>query len=117
MKKAAIIISLLSLFLGMTTEFLLGQYPLYPQDGQHYINGTVGEERAVRRRYHYGVDMAAPNGMEVYAIEAGIFNQVGSNAVAIGRFCYVHVTDHPSTWRDGITWVEANQYIGKVVVK
>ncbi|MEO0273024.1 MAG: T9SS type A sorting domain-containing protein [candidate division WOR-3 bacterium] len=113
--NAAVIISLFYLFLVMPTEFLLGQYPLYPQDRQHYINGSVGEERGVRRRYHYGVDMAAPNGTEVYAIEAGIFNKVGSNAVAIGRFCYVHVTDHPSSWRDGITWVESNQYIGKVI--
>lgn len=104
----------ISLFmLALTAQIAAAQYPLLPQDQQHYINGTIGEERAGRNRYHYGLDMAAPNGTAVYSIESGIYNWV-SGSVTIGHYAYVHVVNHPSDWIDGQTYVEANEFIGVV---
>ncbi len=104
----------LSLFtLWLTAQVAFAQYPLLPQHQQHYINGTIGEERGGRTRYHYGLDMATGNGTAVYSIEAGIFNAV-NGAVAIGHYGYVHTINHPSNLVDGVTQVPANAYIGSV---
>ncbi len=69
---------------------MFAQYPLLPQNQQHYINGFIGEERGGRQRYHYGLDMATPDGTDVYSIDQGIFNQV-AGFCAIGNYAYVHV--------------------------
>ncbi|MFN0216680.1 MAG: hypothetical protein ACKVT2_20670 [Saprospiraceae bacterium] len=104
-------LSLLSLWL--TAQIAFAQYPLLPQHQQHYINGTIGEERGGRTRYHYGLDMATANGTLVYSIEAGTFNAV-NGAVAIGHYGYVHTVNHPSNFVDGVTQVPANAHIGSV---
>jgi len=107
---------LLLLTLVLTARLAFAQYPLLPQNQQHYINGTVGEERGGRNRYHYGLDMASPNGTPVYSIEAGTYNAV-NGAVAVGHYAYVHVINHPPAWVDEVTPVEANQFIGEVTAQ
>ena len=103
---------LLSTF-ALTARLSFAQYPLLPQNQQHYINGTIGEERGGRTRYHYGLDMATANGTLVYSIETGTFNAV-NGAVAIGHYAYVHTVNHPSNFVDGVTQVPANAHIGSV---
>jgi len=103
---------LLPLIFDLMTGLVFAQYPLLPQDQQHEIGGTVGEERglAPRTRYHYGLDMFRVNGTPVYSIEAGILRRVGA-AVAIGHYGYVHVVNCPFQNGD---WVDANTLIGEV---
>ena len=88
---------LLLLTFALIAQFAFAQYPLLPQDQQHYINGTVGEERGElpRTRYHYGLDLATTNGTLVYSIEAGTYNEV-NGAVAIKHYAYVHVINCPT---------------------
>jgi len=107
---------LLLLTLVLTARLAFAQYPLLPQNQQPYINGTVGEERGGRNRYHYGLDMASPNGTPVYSIEAGTYNAV-NGALAVGHYAYVHVINHPPAWVDEVTPVEANQFIGEVTAQ
>ena len=102
------ILALCVLMLSAQTVF--AQYPLLPQNQQQYINGTIGEERGTRNRYHYGLDMAAPVGTPVYSIEAGTLTKGGSS-VAIGHYGYVHVVNCPFNNGD---WVAANVLIGYV---
>lgn len=107
--------NLSSFALVLITQIAFAQYPLIPQNQQHDIGGTVGEERGVlpRTRYHYGLDMFTPNGTLVYSIEPGTFNAV-NGAVAIGHYGYVHTINHPSHFVDGVTQVPANVHIGSV---
>lgn len=102
--------NLLLSVLMLTAQIVFAQYPLDPQDQQHYINGTVGEERQGRQRYHYGLDMAAPDGTAVYSIEAGIIRRFGAG-VAIGHYGYVHVVNCPY---DNGDMVLANVLIGYI---
>jgi hypothetical protein len=110
------LIKILSLIiLVLVSQYTFSQYPLLPQNQQHSISGTIGEERGGRSRYHYGLDLDADNGTIVYSIEAGTCNITGSSGVAIGHYAYAHVTNHPSTWIDEVTWVPANTRIGSVI--
>ena len=68
-------------------------WPIAQQDQQHLMVGTIGEDRGGQMRYHKGVDVPAPAQTTVYAIEGGTYNRVGSNAVCVGHYCYVHVTN------------------------
>ncbi|MBX2890543.1 MAG: hypothetical protein KF734_06420 [Saprospiraceae bacterium] len=102
--------NLLPCVLMLTAQIAFAQYPLLPQDQQHYINGTVGEERQGRQRYHYGLDMAAPDGTPVYSIEAGTIRKLGAS-VAIGHYGYVHVVNCP--YANG-EMVQANVLIGYI---
>lgn len=101
--------------LALMAQFGFAQYPLLPQNQQHTIGGTIGEERGLtpRTRYHYGLDMFTPNGTLVYSIGTGTYNEV-NGAVAIGNYGYVHTINHPPNFVDGITQVPANAHIGSV---
>lgn len=101
---------LLLCVLMLTVQTVFAQYPLLPQNQQHYINGTVGEERGGRNRFHYGLDMAAPDGTPVYSIEAGTLRKLGAS-VAIGQYGYTHVVNCPFQTGD---WVAANVLIGYI---
>jgi hypothetical protein len=102
--------NLLLCVLIITPQITFAQYPLAPQAQQHYINGTVGEERGGRNRYHYGLDMAAQDGTPVYSIEAGTIRRFGAG-VAIGHYAYVHVVNCP--YNNGDV-VQANELIGYI---
>src|SRR2546425_8401877 len=52
-------------------------WPLKPFDAQHPIRGFFDDPRVelapeeLSRAFHFGVDIAAPNGTPVYAVEGG----------------------------------------------
>jgi murein DD-endopeptidase MepM/ murein hydrolase activator NlpD len=73
------------------------QYPYLPQNTQKYINGTIGEERGGRNRYHYGLDFAAPDGSNVYCIETGPLRKKDGASFAIGTYGYIHVERNANT--------------------
>ncbi len=93
---------LMILFFLFIDNLAIGQYPFLPQNQQHYINGTVGEERGNRQRYHYGLDFAKAQNTKVYAIESGIFHIVNGSCT-VGHFGYVHVTNHQKIEGDSVT--------------
>lgn len=100
--------------LALTARLVFAQYPLLPQNQQHYINGTIGEERGGRTRYHYGLDMAAPDGTNVYSIEAGTFNSL-NGGVAVGHYAYVHTVNPPANLVDGVTQIVVGTHIGSIM--
>jgi len=70
-------------------------WPVKPFDGEHAINGTLGEFRN-RDPLHCGVDIDALTGTEVYSIDTDPVDSISgagsmNENVRIGRFRYLHV--------------------------
>ncbi len=70
-------------------------WPIAPMNQQHNISGTFGEFRhGPPIHYHNAVDIPAPEGTPVYAVEGGEVLWIGSGfngGIRVGRFAYVHV--------------------------
>ncbi len=69
-------------------------WPVKPFDRQHLIRGSFDDPRS-GRYFHFGVDIAVPDGTRVYAVESGTVFRY-SDAVAVRRpggreFSYWHV--------------------------
>lgn len=70
-------------------------WPIAPMNQQHNISGTFGEFRSGPPiHFHNAVDIPAPEGTPVYAVEDGSVLWLGSGfngGIRVGRFAYVHV--------------------------
>ncbi len=111
-KICVLSIYFISLFIQSS---LNAQYPYLPQNTQKYINGTIGEERGNRQRYHYGLDFAAPDETNVYAIETGPKRKKDNASFAVGTYGYIHViaTDAIDSLPNG-SIIQAGTLIGTV---
>jgi hypothetical protein len=92
-------------------------WPVKPFDRQHPVRAFLNDPRigaGGSRAFHFGIDVAAPDGTAVYAVEAGtVFASRGSLAVKSGPdhvFGYWHVdpavSDH--------AFVEQHQLLGHI---
>ncbi len=70
-------------------------WPIAPMNEQHNISGTFGEFRhGPPIHFHNAVDVPAPEGTPVYAVDGGVVLWLGSGfngGIRVGRFAYVHV--------------------------
>jgi hypothetical protein len=73
-------------------------WPVKPFDRQHPVRGFFGDPRILRESHglHWGVDISAPNGTPVYAIEEGTAFLDGARSVAVRAanghtFAYWHI--------------------------
>jgi murein DD-endopeptidase MepM/ murein hydrolase activator NlpD len=73
-------------------------WPVKPFDRQHPVRAFLNDPRIGARgsrAFHFGIDVAAPDGTPVYAVEAGtVFTSVGSVAVQVApghEFGYWHI--------------------------
>ena len=70
------------------------QWPVKPFDRQHPIRGAFGDPRTLRGRvdvtfdnpvsFHDGVDIQAPDGTAVYAVQGGFVSFAEPNAISVG---------------------------------
>ena len=60
-------------------------WPVKPFDRQHPIRGYIGDPRDGPKRstFHFGVDIAVPDGTPVFAIDAGTVHKEGKQNVAV----------------------------------
>jgi len=80
---------ILSVLICVSNNGFSEQWPIYPFNQQHKINGTFGECRSktvndtlFQRHYmHDGLDIDAPEGNLVYATIRGWVDEVGDNYV------------------------------------
>jgi murein DD-endopeptidase MepM/ murein hydrolase activator NlpD len=97
-------------------------WPLKPFNKQHPVRGTFGDPRyhldgeGQLSAFHFGVDIAAPDGTPVYAVEPGVVVRRHATSVTIGRasgrrFGYWHI--RPLV-RSG-TYVRMHQLLGHVL--
>jgi hypothetical protein len=83
----------LLLALGTPSAGLAYQWPLRPFDRQHAIRGNFDDPRLLRgyidikvdnpSSFHSGVDIQAPDGSPVYAIESGTVSVINRGAIAV----------------------------------
>lgn len=78
-------------------------WPVKPFDRQHPVRGFLDDPRIGHeggKAFHFGIDVAAPDGTRVYAVEGGIvYLSHGSLAVVAGphhEFGYWHIRRDPS---------------------
>jgi hypothetical protein len=75
-------------------------WPVKPFDRQHPVRGNIDDPRGNNTKgwsFHFGIDIAVPDGTAVYAIEAGTASIENAEAVGIMSagghgFSYWHVT-------------------------
>jgi hypothetical protein len=74
-------------------------WPLRPFDRQHPIYGAFNDPRIARtsKTFHFGIDVGAPDGSSVFAVEAGSVQLHGTHALVLyssesgRRFAYWHI--------------------------
>jgi hypothetical protein len=72
-------------------------WPLKPFDRAHPVRGYFNDPRVSggSRAFHFGIDIAAPNGTSVYAIRAGVVHLEGPRSLSVADgdldFGYWHV--------------------------
>ena len=72
-------------------------WPLRPFDRPHPVRGYFNDPRisGTSRAFHFGIDIAAPNGTPVHAVRGGVAHLQGSRAVSVldgdVSFGYWHV--------------------------
>jgi hypothetical protein len=97
-------------------------WPLKPFNKQHAVRGTFGDPRyhldaeGALSAFHFGVDIAAPDGTPVYAVEAGVVVRRHATSVTIGRaskrrFGYWHIRPVVRSGR----YVRRHQLLGYVL--
>jgi hypothetical protein len=97
-------------------------WPLKPFDKQHPVRGTFGDARyhldaeGQLSAFHFGVDIAAPDGTAVYAVEPGVVVRRHATSVTIGRasgrrFGYWHIAPVVHSG----TYVRLHQLLGYVL--
>jgi hypothetical protein len=92
-------------------------WPVKPFDRQHPVRGFFGDPRVLHESHslHWGVDISAPNGTAVYAIEAGTAFLDGARAVSVRAsnghtFAYWHIV--PAVGAN--QWVRRHELLGHV---
>jgi peptidase M23-like protein len=93
-------------------------WPVAPFDRQHPVRGYFSDPRdgAKRSTFHFGIDIAVPDGTPVHAVEAGTVHLEGKRNVAVlsgdGRraFGYWHIV--PSVQHR--QWVGQHALLGRV---
>ena len=60
-------------------------WPLQPFDRPHPVRGYFNDPRISgrSRAFHFGIDIAAPNGTPVYAVRAGVVHRNGPQALSV----------------------------------
>ena len=60
-------------------------WPLKPFDQAHPVRGYFNDPRisGKSRAFHFGIDIAAPNGTPVYAVRAGVVHLEGQRSLSI----------------------------------
>jgi hypothetical protein len=72
-------------------------WPLEPFDRPHPVRGYFNDPRisGQSRAFHFGIDISAPNGTAVYAVEGGVVHLESPQAVAVAGddldFGYWHI--------------------------
>lgn len=72
-------------------------WPLKPFDRAHPVRGYFNDPRisGKSRAFHFGIDIAAPNGTPVYAVRAGVVHLEGRRSLSVADgdldFGYWHV--------------------------
>lgn len=72
-------------------------WPLRPFDRAHPVRGYFNDPRisGTSRAFHFGIDIAAPNGAPVYAVRAGVVHLGGPRSLSVENgdlgFGYWHV--------------------------
>jgi len=72
-------------------------WPLRPFDRAHPVRGTFNDPRisGSSRAFHFGIDIAAPNGAPVHAVRKGVVHFEGPRSLAVAdgdvTFGYWHV--------------------------
>jgi hypothetical protein len=106
--------------LALPPGALAYDWPLKPFDEQHAIRGYFNDPRredldgVLETSFHFGIDISAPDGTAVYAVEGGVASvhasSVSVSAPAGRNFGYWHVS--PVVDDDAV--VERHQLIGYV---
>jgi hypothetical protein len=100
--------------LNINSNLFSQQWPIAPQNQQHSIAGTVGEDRGGQTRWHKGTDVSGSSGTNVLAIEGGTFNALETgNEVCVGTYCFTHVIPNPNL-TDGVSVILAGDIIGTI---
>ncbi len=93
-------------------------WPLKPFNRQHPVRGYLNDPRNGNgaKSFHFGIDISAPDGTAVYAVEAGeVFNKHGRHALAVKgatrTFGYWHVVPVVRNRQH----VDAHQLLGHIV--
>ena len=109
-RRAALVLAVAGGLLAPGSSAAAYPWPIKPFRSAHPVRGNFGDPRTVFRHgilnpeglegggefsFHNGVDIAAPRGTAVYAIDSGVTTQVTTTSVAVRSrghvFKYVHI--------------------------
>ena len=66
-------------------------WPVKPFESPHAVRGSFGDPRyhldaeSVLSAFHFGIDIVAPDGAPVYAVEPGVVVRVHADSITVGR--------------------------------